>query len=398
MAYPFPRLNSSPQTPQHIKGIESPRRKVSHGSHRPIAAYKRLIIIIVCSTAVLILLVRSFSGKTSRQSDRIPFSHELADDYFDHFEGHQDCGITSSDLYVPPTTSSNHARPTSPYCRNRAALLEALGGGGRHGFDAPFVPKGCHYRWYSTAEICMILDRFDGIVFIGDDVVKHLYSAFNILLRENVAQGGLKRWEMSESERNSCRCDNQFIKPECAKYAVTSSEEVDKNDGSSGHRSPYLCNRTPHFFLPITATPAPAPLHESFTTLLSKNPDSYRPIPVIHSLTLSTGLSWPTTTASMSEWIAIADASGRNTPFLWLGPVAAGHLKPPGQILSQGNNALWHFTVEMAKEARSREMDSLGLYNMTLQASSWDGSGYGERVALVQAMMVINWLSRLESS
>ena len=33
-------------------------------------------------------------------------------------------------------------------------------------------------------------------------------------------------------------------------------------------------------------------------------------------------------------------------------------------------------------------MDSLGLYNMTLQASSWDGSGYGERVALVQAMMV----------
>lgn len=33
-------------------------------------------------------------------------------------------------------------------------------------------------------------------------------------------------------------------------------------------------------------------------------------------------------------------------------------------------------------------MDALGLYNMSLQASSWDGSAYGERVALVQAMMV----------
>lgn len=92
----------------------------------------------------------------------------------------------------------------------------------------------------------------------------------------------------------------------------------------------------------------------------------------------------------MSEWLALADAhpSSRNVPFLWLGPVAAGHLKPPGRILSQGNNALWHFTVEMAKEVRSREMDALGLYNMSLQASSWDGSAYGEKVALVQAMMV----------
>ena len=90
----------------------------------------------------------------------------------------------------------------------------------------------------------------------------------------------------------------------------------------------------------------------------------------------------------MDEWLAIADASNRNTPFLWVGPTAAGHLKPPGKILSEGNNALWHFTVEMGKEAGKRGCDALGMYNMTLQAQSWDGSGYGTRVALVQAMMV----------
>ncbi len=42
----------------------------------------------------------------------------------------------------------------------------------------------------------------------------------------------------------------------------------------------------------------------------------------------------------------------------------------------------------MAKEARLREVESLGMYNLTLQAGSWDGSGYGMRVGLVQAMMV----------
>ena len=90
----------------------------------------------------------------------------------------------------------------------------------------------------------------------------------------------------------------------------------------------------------------------------------------------------------MDEWVTLADSSTRNVPFLWLGPNAAGHLKPPGQILSQGNNALWHYTIHMEKEARFRELDALGMYNLTLQAVSWDGSNYGIKVALVQAMMV----------
>lgn len=151
-------------------------------------------------------------------------------------------------------------------------------------------------------------------------------------------------------------------------------------------------------FLSINTSPVPENLHGTFNTLLSSLIDSYKPIPVIHSLSLSTSLSWPLATASMDEWLALADLSNRNIPFLWVGPTAAGHLKPPGQILNQGNNALWHYTVEMAKEARGRGVDVLGMYNLTLQASSWDGSGYGISVGLVQAMMVINWLSRLEST
>jgi hypothetical protein len=144
----------------------------------------------------------------------------------------------------------------------------------------------------------------------------------------------------------------------------------------------------PHMFLPISQSPAPNSLRERFSALLAKDPDSYKPIPVIHSLSLSTSLSWSIATASMDEWITIADSSTRNVPFLWLGPNAAGHLKPPGLILNQGNNALWHYTIEMAKAARLRELDALGMYNLTLQATSWDGSAYGPKVGLVQAMMV----------
>ena len=145
---------------------------------------------------------------------------------------------------------------------------------------------------------------------------------------------------------------------------------------------------TPHFFLPIAGSPAPDESHDRFNVLLRNDVDSYKSIPVIQALGLATSLSWGPATDSMDEWVSIADASDRNVPFLWVGPNAAGHLKPPGRILSEGNNALWHYTIEMAKEARSREMDAIGMYNLTLQATSWDGSSYGLKVALVQAMMV----------
>ena len=88
----------------------------------------------------------------------------------------------------------------------------------------------------------MILTRFDAIVFVGDDLAQQVYKGLNILLRENMALGALKQWEMSGDELNGCRCENQFVKPECHDFAIKDSDEVLKNDGSSSHRSPYFCN------------------------------------------------------------------------------------------------------------------------------------------------------------
>ena len=150
--------------------------------------------------------------------------------------------------------------------------------------------------------------------------------------------------------------------------------------------------------MPIAGSPAADEQHGRFVQLLKSDPNSYKPIPIIRTLGLSTSLSRTDATASMDEWVSLADASGRNVPFLWIGPNAAGHLKPPGQILSQGNKALRHFTLEWAKEAHSRELDALGMYNLTLRANSRDGSGYGIRVALVQAMMVSRQSPQLEST
>ncbi|KAI9804803.1 MAG: hypothetical protein M1825_001171 [Sarcosagium campestre] len=403
MSYSPRRQSKLPLTGQTVHSsaaLADPEPQMSR-RQRSLPPYTRLLCIFVFGVTLIVYLLRPAAIPIDRE-DFVGPSIKEGHDYFDHFEGHQDCGISSHHLYIPPLSQSNDGKVSSKYCRNRKSLLEALSEGGRHGFEAPFVPKGCHYRWYSTAEICMILDRFDGLVFVGDGLVRQIYAAFNILLRENVALGALQQWAMSDEERASCRCENQYVKSDCSKFAVESSSDVEKNDANSAHRSPYTCNRTPHFYLSVGGSPASEEHTSRMKALLTSSPDSYKPIPIVYSLSLSTSLSWHATTASMDEFLGLADTASdtamRPMPFLWLGPVAAGHLKPPGQILNQGNNALWHYTHEMAKEARTRNWDVLNLYNLTLQADSWDGSAYGERVALVQAMMVVNWLSKLEST
>ena len=162
--------------------------------------------------------------------------------YFAHFEGQQECGITSTDLYHAPKALDPSIPKHVLYCRNRAKLLEAMSGGGRHGFEQPYYPAGCHYRWYSTEEICMILERFDAIVFIGDTSLKYIYAAFNMLLRENIATGGLKQWDFTEGERAACRCNNQLMKPECSMHINTDSQAVNSHGHRTGHDSGFYCS------------------------------------------------------------------------------------------------------------------------------------------------------------
>lgn len=394
MAYPFPPLFAAPQTPLQSSAMKtSPIRNISN----PVAASKRTAFTVILAIALFLWMISPFPG-SPRQLDRVPFSQNSVEDYFSHFEGHRECGIPSTQVYVPPIPLDDTAPRHTLYCNNRATLLDAMSGGGRHGYEKPYFPAGCHYRWYSTPEICMILERFDAIVFIGDDSLKQIYAAFNMLLRENMATGSLKQWELSESQRDACKCDGQLTSPECSSHMIMDSRTVREKDDGDSQRSPFYCDRTPHVFLPIADSPALEELHASFTSLISGDPDAYKPIPVVHSLSLATSLSWSKAVDSMDEWVTLADASGRNIPILWVGPNAAGHLKPPGQILTQGNNALWHYTLETMKQANSRQVDALGMYNLTLQANSWDGSNYGQKVGLVQAMMVINWLSRVEST
>ncbi len=230
----------------------------------------------------------------------------------------------------------------------------------------------------------MILERFDGLVFIGDDSLRNIYAGLNILLRKDLALGAMKQWEMTDDDMKICRCESQFAREGCAKYYATASEQITTNVASTRDPSAasYTCQRIPHAFLAIDASPISPSTIDAFNKLVPKAPPShYKPIPIVYSLTSLSSTS--AATKNMDELFLYADATKRKTPMLWVGPTAPGHLES-----MRGHQDIWRFSEEMAHAAKERSVESLGLWNMTVQASSQDGKGFGEGVAITQAMMV----------
>lgn len=107
------------------------------------------------------------------------------------YRQHAKCDISSLSLH----------KPFSPLCHDRTSFLTAFSGGGRIGFDAPYMPRDCDMRWYATEEICNILSRFDKVIVVGDSMMRHVVGAMNVLLRKDLGYGAVTGWNFGEEEK-----------------------------------------------------------------------------------------------------------------------------------------------------------------------------------------------------
>ncbi|PTU19447.1 hypothetical protein P175DRAFT_0510706 [Aspergillus ochraceoroseus IBT 24754] len=301
MAYPYSGMQQNNTFPQQRGPIEGPggRRLTRRVTWRS-STYKLMASLWVLSVLYIVWLIRDIFYLPR------PYSLDFAYSLLAQYVGHQEYSISSRSLYLAPHPGDEPALSKS-YCQTRKSLLSSMSNGGRHGFGAAYTSQGCFHHWYTDAEICGILDRFDGVGFIGDDSLVHAYAEFNNGLLERVGD--------DKELHANCQCDFQFTNPACA------------------------------------SSPASRSTHEKFHYLLTRLYEKTKPIPVIQSLALSTS---DNTHAKGSQYME-----------------------------------------STARAAQSRGIDTLGTYNVTLQAESWTGMLDVEKVALMQAMMIINWLSFL---
>lgn len=186
--------------------------------------------------------------------------------------------------------------------------------------------------------------------------------------------------------RSLCECEAQFTKPECRFHFVKNSTHIDIYDPLSETPSPSLCPPATSptlYYLPITSYPVSMATLNSLASCFysTESHPKQKLVPVIFHLGISFSFSWPQTVEIMNSVSAVLEEATPRTkyrPVLWMNPAASGHLKPPGAILEQGNEAILAFSMEMESQAGRKGWEMLGMWNATVQAESWDGSNYGK--------------------
>lgn len=122
-----------------------------------------------------------------------PLPHRYSDtiDTFASYKYRNTCNISSLDLHAP----------FAPLCPDRQSMVTAMSSGGRIGNDAPYMPRGCDMRWFSTEEICEILARFEKVVIVGDSMMRHVIGSINVMVRKDLGYGAVTDWNFSPEER-----------------------------------------------------------------------------------------------------------------------------------------------------------------------------------------------------
>ncbi|MCJ1459296.1 hypothetical protein MMC28_009673 [Mycoblastus sanguinarius] len=320
-----------------------------------------------------------------------PLPHRFSDtiDTFLGYKYRNTCNISSLDLHAP----------FAPLCPDRKSMITAMSSGGRIGNDAPYMPRGCDMRWFSTEEICETLSRFEKVIILGDSMMRHVIGSINVLVRKDLGYGA-------------------FNVKACSIQGIFKTSDVVKNDPDS-----VACPAGTIDVMIEQMIRFPIPLEEldRLRSLLPATKPS-RPYAFIfghglwNDLDLQATLDWLDsildTALDKAPWLSpSASSSSSSTPLsshherkretgfwprLFLTPNAAGKEKPDEWIVTQGNKALMVFEEAVGVEVKRRGLEHLGTWNATIQSNKFDGVHVDLKGNLIKAMMVMNWLNMLE--
>jgi hypothetical protein len=194
---PFRTPSSEPSAPTYIYRWATRSSRFSGIRLSPV----RIGLILIIAVCILLLhdyyipktLLDELSLDTRYLAFHAPEASRALDtvDAFQSYKYYNECGISSLDLHAP----------FSPLCSDRTTMLAAMSSGGRVGFDAPYMPRGCDMHWFTSEEVCEILSRFDRVILVGDSMLRHVIGSINIIVRKDIGYGAVTDWNFSEEER-----------------------------------------------------------------------------------------------------------------------------------------------------------------------------------------------------
>lgn len=302
--------------------------------------------------------------------------------------------------------------------------MSAMSFGGRAGFDQPFIPFGCDFRWYSTEEICSIISRFSHIYIIGDSLQRMIVTALYILLRKDLGLGGVSEWDFRPSEKqgndtiqklSDCTCEHQFNRHECSHSPILRYTDALKRSATSPKPACDAISTTDPTDHPfdisyheIQKYPATeAEIADTLAAVPSSTRPPKPPVVIMHhtfwnDVNLTATVAWvdQLTDALNKKYSYLPRPNSfghvppgtHGFPRLFVTANAAGVMKNSAYLDTQNSIAIARFEQELKPHMAFRNVELLGFYNMSVQTTSSDGTHANMRTNLVKAMMVLNWL------
>ncbi|KAL9055738.1 MAG: hypothetical protein Q9162_003374 [Coniocarpon cinnabarinum] len=273
-------------------------------------------------------------------------------DAFASYKYRNTCNISSLDLHLP----------FSPLCQSRQDMLNAMSWGGRIGHDAPYMPRGCDMRWFTSEEICDILGRFSKVVIVGDSMMRHIIGSLNVFMRKDLGYGAVTDWNFSPDERIQ---------------GIFKTQDVLSHDPQSFTCDPSKVNVMIEV---IVRHPIPSDEIQRFKEEMAGPSKPDRPPAFIYGhglwndLDLQAHINWiDEIMAATTEALPYLNDPEALWPRLVVTPNAAGRNKPDEWLVSQGNKALSIYEDSVRIEDGRRGIEHLGTFNMSVQANMYDG-------------------------
>lgn len=240
------------------------------------------------------------------------------------------------------------------------------------------------YEPTSYGSCSFLATKFTSVTFIGDSLVRHVFSAFLMLLTGDLKYGALKH-RLKQTNREYCKGENQFVDSSCHVKLATKWFDIKEN--------PSYCNHTEDK-VKISFVQAYSTRHKNLAidtiekALKEKRPlifvgigihDNFNSTKVIKDfLKPILGIRFPYKTS--------------NPIFVWLNTHAAGPLKPIEFQETQGNKKIIKFNKILKQYCSINSLLIFDAFNITKGLHSFDGTHYGSVLNLFKVTLLLDGL------
>nr|XP_012560501.2 uncharacterized protein LOC105846371 [Hydra vulgaris] len=243
----------------------------------------------------------------------------------------------------------------------------------------------CQYFNFDKNQSCTYFkNQFSSTTFIGDSLVRHVFSSLLLSLTGDLLFGALKV-TLTQSDLRFCSGENQFIDSSCHVKLATKWSEIQQNK----MYCPSLISKPELSFVQAYSTLQSQMALETIKLKLSEP----RPLFIV-GIGIHDNFNAEKVIQYYLDPIVqlIRQASNSKPILVWLNSHSAGLLKPLSFQMTQGNEQIQKFNEELYKYCFQNSIIVFDTFNITKGVHSFDGTHYGSALNQLKVNLLINGL------